>query len=109
MPSSTPTEAQTRRTLIDDALLRVGWNPADRTLVGQEIPVDGFSPQAWQELERQLRERSLPAGTPLPAGISDYVLYRTNGEILAVVEAKRSSVNALIAETQAEFYARELG
>lgn len=76
MPSSAPTEAATRRILIDQALLRAGRNPADRTLVGQEIPVDGIAPQAWRELERQLRERRLP----LDALSGNHPTYNVAGE-----------------------------
>lgn len=101
------TEAQTRRQLIDQALARAGWDPTNRTLVGQEIPVDGADPQAWQTLQSQLRklaQQGVPYHTNLPAGISDYVLYADNGEILAVVEAKRTSVDPRIAQAQTEFY-----
>lgn len=35
-------EATTRRTLIDQILLRVGWHPIDQTLEGQKICVAAF-------------------------------------------------------------------
>ena len=65
-------EAITRLNLIDPQLKRAGWNLSDRTQVGLEIPVSGYDAH-WEE------------------GITDYCLYRTNGEVLAVVEAKRTS------------------
>ncbi len=37
-----PTEAHTRKDLIDPALKRAGWDVADPNQVGIEIPVDGF-------------------------------------------------------------------
>ncbi len=46
--------------------------------------------------------------SPLPAGISDYVLYRENGEVLAVVEAKKTSTDPRLAQAQTEFYITEL-
>jgi len=49
------TEFTTRRELIDPALKRAGWDVNDPQRVGLEIPVDGFDPQAWRELEKQLR------------------------------------------------------
>ncbi|MEW5980591.1 MAG: type I restriction-modification enzyme R subunit C-terminal domain-containing protein, partial [Acidobacteriota bacterium] len=58
----------------------------DSTQVDVEIPVDGFDPVAWQQLEqqlRQIREREGIREIDLPAGVSDYVLYRENGETLA--------------------------
>ena len=43
-----PTEAATRKTLIDPALRRAGWDLDDPSQVGIEIPVDGFDPAAWR-------------------------------------------------------------
>ena len=52
------------------------------------------SPQAWQAqqalLQQIAREARLPYQVDLPTGICDYALYRENGEVLAIVEAKRS-------------------
>ncbi len=107
----TPTEAQTRRQLIDPALARAGWNVGDSSQVGLEIPVDGFDPAAWNALAEQLR-RIRGAGQifegALPAGISDYALYRPNGEIIAIVEAKRTSTDPRLAQAQAEFYVSQI-
>jgi type I restriction enzyme R subunit len=106
------TEAKTRKELIDPALEKAGWDVADPDQVGLEIPVDGFDPQAWQRLQARLK-RLQEAGlsydaTSLPSGVSDYVLYRSNGEIIAVVEAKRTSVHPRLAQTQTEFYVTQL-
>lgn len=102
------TEAQTRRSLIDKALAQAGWNLHDRQQVGQEIPVDGSDPQAWRTLQSQLRILAQQGVSyevqQLPTGISDYVLYADNGEILAVVEAKRTSLDPRIAQAQTEYY-----
>jgi len=38
------TEAQTRQNLIDDALKKAGWDLDNPNHVGEEIPVDDFSP-----------------------------------------------------------------
>ena len=65
-------EAETRYSLIDPQLQRAEWNIVDHTQVQTEIPVAGYD------------------ATPSP-GFTDYCLYRTNGEVLAVVEAKRTS------------------
>ena len=89
-------ERQTRRQLIDQALKQADWDVANRVQVGLEIPVDGFDPAAWQKLEKELkrlREVGAPYTVELPTGISDYALYRPNGEIIAVVEAKRTSID----------------
>ncbi len=106
-----PTEAQTRKELIDPALKKVGWDVDNPDQVGLEIPVDEFDPQAWQQLEaklKRLRQAGVSYNVDLPAGVSDYVLYRPNGEIIAVVEAKRTSVDPRLARAQTEFYVTEL-
>jgi type I site-specific restriction endonuclease len=104
-------EAQTRRDLIDPALHRAGWDVNNPDQVRIEIPVDGFDPSAWGALEaelRRLQEAGVPYDVELPAGVCDYALYRPNGEIIAVVEAKRASVDPRLAEAQTRFYVTEL-
>jgi type I site-specific restriction endonuclease len=99
------TEAKTRKDLIDPALAQAGWDVHNPDQVGLEIPVDGFDPAAWQALEARLRrlpESRAAYAAALLAGISDYVLYRPNGEIIAVVEAKRTSTDPRLAEAQIE-------
>jgi type I restriction enzyme R subunit len=75
------TEAETRYSLIDHQLAKAGWNLADRTQVGIEIPVDGYD------------------ATPLQ-GITDYCFYRADGEVLAVGEAKRTSRDPRVGKQQ---------
>ncbi len=41
---SSPTEARTRKELIDPALKKAGWDINNPDQVGIEIPVDGFDP-----------------------------------------------------------------
>ncbi len=90
-----PTEATTRRTLIDPLLRQAGWEVNDRQQVGLEIPVS-----LLREPEPVLNESQ--------EGISDYALYRANGDIIAIVEAKRTSIDARLAETQARYYVTEI-
>jgi type I site-specific restriction endonuclease len=102
-----PTEARTRKELIDPALARAGWDVSDSARVGLEIPVDGFDPTAWQVLQQKLTQIRASGGAynlETPKGVSDYALYRPNGEIMAVVEAKRTSTDPRLAQAQAEFY-----
>ena len=106
-----PNEATTRVRLIDPALLRAGWDVNGSQRVGLEIPVDGFDPQAWRALEAQLRrirEQNQIYQAELPAGICDYALYRENGESIAIVEAKKTSIDSRLAQAQAEFYVSEI-
>ena len=106
-----PTEAKTRRELIDPALEKAGWKVDDSSQVGIEIPVDGFPPEAWDELKTRLRkigESGVPFDVKLPEGICDYTLYRENGDILAVVEAKRTSIDPRLAQAQTQFYVEQI-
>ena len=101
-------EATTRRELIDPALEKAGWDLSDRTQVRREIPADQYNAQAWERLAEMTRRlQKLPEVRP-PEGICDYALYQPNGEILAVVEAKRTSFDPRLAETQTRFYVTEI-
>jgi len=105
------TEDKTRKELIDPQLENAGWDVHDSTQVGIEIPTDGFDPAAWAELKIELKKISEGKGTynvDLPPGICDYTLHRENGQFLAIVEAKRTSVDPRLAQAQTRFYVEEL-
>ena len=57
-------EEKTRKEIIDPQLERAGWYLRDHSKVKIEIPVDGYDAAPWN-------------------GVSDYCLYRENGEVLA--------------------------
>jgi len=86
-------EATTRRRLIDVALADVGWqvgaNGIDTAEVGQEV-----------ELHHQ--------PTPSGIGYADYVLWDDDGKPLALIEAKKTSVDPESGRKQAELYANAL-
>ena len=108
---SSASEARTRKELIDPALEKAGWDISNPDQVGLEIPVDEFDPQARRALDaklRRLRETGVVYDVELPKGVSDYVLYRPDGDIIAVVEAKRTSIAPMLAQAQTEFYVREI-
>ncbi|MBN1889083.1 MAG: DEAD/DEAH box helicase family protein [Thermoflexales bacterium] len=108
---SSRSEADTRARLIDPALTKAGWDVDNSDLVRIEIPVDGFDPAAWKALEAKLKYIRETGGiyeVELPKGICDYALYRPNGEIVAVVEAKKTSIDPRLAEAQAGFYVTEI-
>ncbi|MBK6645341.1 MAG: DEAD/DEAH box helicase family protein [Anaerolineales bacterium] len=75
--------------MIDPQLERAGWYLHDHSKVKTEIPVDGYDAEPWN-------------------GVSDYCLYRENGEVLAVVEAKRTSTDVRLAEAQLTYYVTEI-
>src|ERR1039457_6946788 len=74
-------ESETRYTLIDPMVVKAGWNLADRRQIAFEVPVDGYD------------------ASPIN-GITDYCLYRENGEVLAVIEAKRTRRDARVGKKQ---------
>ncbi len=82
-------EERTRKEMIDPQLEKAGWYLRDHSKVKTEIPVDGYDAEPWN-------------------GISDYTLYRENGEVLAVVEAKRTSTDVRLAEAQLTHYVTEI-
>jgi type I restriction enzyme R subunit len=82
-------EEVTRKERINPQLERAGWYLRDHSKVKIEIPVDGYDAEPWN-------------------GISDYTLYRENGEVLAVVEAKKTAVDVRLAEAQLTHYVTEI-
>ena len=82
--SNTPTEAQTRARYIDTMLLDAGWVKGVDWL--EEVELAGMPNQAQ-------------------VGFADYVLYDNDGKALAVVEAKRTSVDVAKGRQQAKLYA----
>jgi len=80
-------EATTRTALIDELLREAGWQLTDTR--DREYPVTG-----------------MPTGSG--NGRADYVLWGTEGLPLAVVEAKRASVDPNTGQYQAKLYADSL-
>ena len=82
-------EANTRRQFIDRELTTAGWDVDDPAIVGLEVPVDGADAEPWN-------------------GVTDYCLYRPNGEVIAVVEAKRTCRHARVADKQVQDYVTQI-
>jgi len=82
-------EAQTRTLQIDPQLQAADWKLHDRTQVRLEVPVDGYDAEPWN-------------------GVTDYCLYDASGNVIAVVEAKRSSRHARDADEQLRHYITEI-
>lgn len=86
-------ESQTRKEVIDSRLAKAGWIVGERSLVIEEFDI--------------VVDSNLVQEAPTPyAGhqYSDYVLLGRDGKPLAVVEAKKSSVDASIGREQAKQY-----
>jgi type I site-specific restriction endonuclease len=78
-------ETAARATLINPLLTKAGWNLKDRTQVDIEMPVDGYDKEPWN-------------------GITDYCLFHPSGEVLAIVEAKKTSRHARDGQEQLRIY-----
>lgn len=85
-------EAETRRLYIDLLLREAGWDVVET----EDAIVPG---KACVEIELD----GMP--TPTGKGYADYVLFANDGLPLAVVEAKRTSVDPAVGRKQAELYA----
>jgi len=87
------TEKHTRKEIIDIRLKYAGWNVSDRTQVIEEFDII-YEKQVVSDVQTSYSAHQA----------SDYVLLGRDGRPLAVVEAKKSSVDATIGEEQAKQY-----
>jgi type I restriction enzyme R subunit len=91
-------EAQTRKEIIDKQLQEAGWNINDQTQVISEFDIKVDLPDGVSE----------PLTPYQGHQFSDYVLLGKNGKPLAVVEAKKASVDANIGKEQAKQYCHNI-
>lgn len=87
-------EKQTRKEIIDIRLKEAGWNVNDLTQVIEEFDIQVPLPNGVSEPRTQYEGHQF----------SDYVLLGKDGKPLAVVEAKKSLVDANIGKEQAKQY-----
>lgn len=87
-------EHSTRKEIIDKRLRAAGWNAADPTQVIEEFDIEVGLPEGISE----------PTTSYQGHQFSDYVLLGKNGKPLAVVEAKKTAVDAAIGREQAKQY-----
>lgn len=84
-------EKLTRKEIIDNRLKEAGWNVTDRT-------------QVIEEFDIHLTVVEEPTTPYAGHQYSDYVLLGKDGKPLAVVEAKKTSVDAALGREQAKQY-----
>lgn len=84
-------EKLTRKEIIDHRLKQAGWNVTDRT-------------QVIEEFDIHLTVVEEPSTPYAGHQYSDYVLLGKDGKPLAVVEAKKTSVDAALGREQAKQY-----
>ena len=89
-----PTEAETRKQIIDIKLKDAGWNVKDRSQVIEEFDIEVGLPEGVSEPRTEYDGHQF----------SDYVLVGKDGKPLAVVEAKRTTKDAEIGREQAKQY-----
>lgn len=90
-------EKLTRKDIIDSRLGRAGWNVADRSQVVEEFDIVVDAKRAAETI------------TPYSGHqFSDYVLLGRDGKPLAVVEAKKTSVDAALGREQAKQYCQNI-
>lgn len=93
------TEKYTRKEIIDSQLLKAGWNVHDRTQVIEEFLIS-TSTEDFQNAHEAVVKYGVE--------FSDYVLLGKDGKPLAVIEAKKSIVDAAIGREQAKQYCYNL-
>ncbi|MBK9593145.1 MAG: hypothetical protein IPO32_17155 [Crocinitomicaceae bacterium] len=91
-------EAKTRKELIDIQLQQSGWNVNDQTQVMIEFDINVGLPDGVCEPQTPYQGHQF----------SDYVLLGKNGKPLAVVEAKKTFVDAAIGREQAKQYCHNI-
>jgi type I restriction enzyme, R subunit len=83
-------EATTRARIIDSLIAAAGWNVAMGTA-------------STAEVGKEVEVKHQPSASGL--GYADYVLWDDNGNPLAVIEAKKTSVDPELGRQQAKLYA----
>src|SRR5262245_43990053 len=83
-------ESQTRQQLINQQLARAGWGMAERTMVEEYLLSIADAETDFGQTSQEF---------------ADYVLLGKDGRPLAVIEAKRTSRDALAGKRQASDYA----
>lgn len=87
-------ESHTRKEIIDKRLLEAGWDVTNKIQVIEEYKLVVENSTIAAE----------PEATYITKQFSDYVLLGSDGKPLAVVEAKKSSVDSAIGREQAKQY-----
>lgn len=92
------TEAETRREIIDQNLLKAGWNITDPSQVSLEFDIYLGQGQVEEEFRTEFTDHQFV----------DYLLLGKDGKPLAVVEAKRTSKDAQVGKEQSLQYAKNI-
>ena len=91
-------EAETRQKIIDERLKQAGWNVDDPCRVTTELDI-------WTGNENRIKDIQNPFRGHL---FADYALLGKDGYPMAVVEAKKTSVDPRVGKEQARNYAEKI-
>jgi type I restriction enzyme R subunit len=94
----THNEAETRKQIIDKRLLLAGWPVKDPTYVTEELDIWIGLPDGVAEPQTQYQGHLF----------ADYALLGKDGKPLAIVEAKKTAIDAEIGKLQARNYAQKI-
>jgi type I restriction enzyme, R subunit len=88
-------EYRTRRDKIDKLLEKSGWNVKDRTKVYEEVDTkqSDFTSGKYKTVSQTLKD-------PEEHAYADYILLDSKGLPLAVIEAKKTSKDSILGQTQ---------
>ncbi len=100
---SEETEWETRKNKIDIQLDKQGWNVKNAKKVILEVDT-----KQSDFKNRVYKVKSETWNTPGDHAYSDYLLLDRNGEPLAIIEAKKTSQDPVIGQTQAEGYFKDI-
>jgi len=105
MQSEYLTEWETRKAKIDVALKAAGWNPSDLSMIVQEV--DTKQSDFLTRRYRLYKETKGTIGKEEHA-YADYLLLDEAERPLAIIEAKKTSRDAVAGQKQAEQYAADI-
>lgn len=96
-------EIRTRKEKIDVQLKSCGWNVKNRAKVWVEIDTkqSDFKARNYKVVSETIKNDE-------ESKYADYLLLDSNGDPLAIIEAKRTSKDPIIGQKQAEQYARDI-
>ena len=96
-------EWKTRLEKIDVQLLNASWNVKDKFKVRVEIDTkqSEFTKKNYKDVSQTLKNEE-------ESKYVDYLLLDSNGDPLAIIEAKRTTKDPIIGQKQAEQYAMDI-
>jgi len=96
-------EAKTRKEKIDPLLKEAGWNLTDRSQVIAEVDT-----KQSDFIKREYKTFEDTFGNNEEKKYADYLLLDSQGNPLAVIEAKKTSRDPIVGQKQAEGYADDI-